>query len=128
MQFSKQVNVLGRWTTVELNDKEIIDALDELRKINMTQLKLCLVESKELDVGTENRMKVALALFEKCGIASFSHLSSLAESKGRNKEPPKMTKTPEFQRAKEIAEKKLSEKTDLGKSASAIDKVFGCQE
>lgn len=123
MQFSKQVNVLGRWVTVELNDKEIVDALDELRKINMTQLKLCMVESKELDVGTENRMKVALALFEKCGIASFSHLSSLAESKGRKKEPEK-TKSPEFQKAAEIAEKKLKE-TSVGKSA--IDKVFWSQ-
>jgi ABC-type Na+ transport system ATPase subunit NatA len=116
----------GRWRKIELNDEEVDKALDELIEKNFILLKLCMKKASELDLKLDNRIELAIALFNSSAIANYTMLCSKVDSVAEDKikEMKERTKSAEFQRAKEI-EKKLGETVNVGKSA--IDKVFGSQ-
>jgi ABC-type Na+ transport system ATPase subunit NatA len=116
----------GRWRKIELNDEEVDKSLDELIEKNFVLLKLCMKKASELDLKLDHKIELAIALFNSSAIANYTMLCSKVDSVAEDKikEMKERTKTSEFQKAAEIAEKKLKE-TSVGKSA--IDKVFGSQ-
>lgn len=66
----------GRWVTQELTDSEMGELLDKVAEFNKQALKLSVeraVELKREDViKEEHEFQVAMALFDKLGLQTFS--------------------------------------------------------
>lgn len=127
MKFGKNANMNGKWTWVELDEEEVEKALDELLEINYKQMRLCMHKSSEMELNDKQKFSVSKTLLEKNGIASYTYLNNILDKKIsdlRNKRHFKSFRKPDFKKAEEVAEKKLSEQPKKPTEPSMIDKAF----
>jgi hypothetical protein len=109
MKFGKNANVRGRWLWIELSDKEVEEALDELLVFNIKQLENIMKGVKE---GFEYKRMLA----DKNLISAYTYLSAVIDKKieaQKNPQPTQdITQHPMYKKAEQYAERKLTGKAE----------------
>jgi hypothetical protein len=126
MKFSKQMNINGKWTTILLNDEEVDKTIEELLEKNYIQLKLCMQKVSELNVINEQKIQLAIALFDSSSIACYTMLGSKIDEKASEMRDGKYkarTETETFKKAQATAESKLKETPKID-GKSMVEKSF----
>jgi len=129
MKFSKRMNINNRWQEVAISDEEVDNAIEELMEKNYIQLKLCMQKVSELDLSDDQKIELAIALFNSSSIACYTMLGSKIEEKAsemKGGKPYKPVQPETIKKAEEVAEKKLSEKPEIEEEhePSLIDEAF----
>jgi len=74
VQLSKNVLVPNQgWQRVSLEESEVMEVIGRVRMINTSLMKVCLEDADEVgNLSPVNKLRIAIALFDKLGIHSFT--------------------------------------------------------
>lgn len=124
MRIGKYVNLRGRWEFCELSSEETEAVLRQLQKDNTHEMETVLKEVSQkfgLEYSPEYKLKVAMAIADKQMMSSFTAFGYAIDKKAEEKKKDYFNK-PEYKKATEVAEKKLTEK--ITPEESTISKTF----
>lgn len=126
-KIGKNAMINNKWQWVELDEKQAEEALEELLKNNEIQLKLCMQKVSGMEVNTDNKLKLAMALFDKQGTASYTILNNKLDQKisaMKNKVFFKSFKGKTFKEAEKTAEKELEKEPKTISEKSVLNEAF----
>ena len=125
IRIGKYVNLRGRWEFCELSLEEAEAVLKQLLKDNMQEMYTAIKNVKSaatyINLSGEEKLRIAMAIADKQMMSSFTAFGYAIDKKAEEKKKEYYNR-PEYKKATEVAEKKLTEK--ITPEESEISKTF----
>lgn len=119
----KNAQLKGAWSFIKLTKEETEKCMKELLEFNREQVDKCIEMAKDIvkttsSLNHDNILTIALTLFEKQGMASYTYMSSvLTEKISDKKNKPDTDFKPAISRMSDEEKKEIENKA--GKSLTA---------